>query len=63
MMLWHLFIVSDGTRRRLVSANSGSPLKSEELVTSAMVVEREFDPQHTGAEFVGTLDRDVDLEL
>lgn len=62
-MRWHLFIVSDGTHRRLVSANSGTPSKSEELVATAMVVERDFDPLHTRAEFIGTLDRDVDLEL
>lgn len=62
-MLWHLFIVSDAARRRLVSANSGSPLKSEELVIAAMVFERDFNPRHIGAEFIGTLDRDVDLEI
>ena len=59
--VWHLFLVQDGSNIRIMSGESASPSKAEELVTAAAIDEYDFDQQHTGCEYLGIIDRDVDV--
>lgn len=57
---WHLFLISDGSGHPvLISAESESALKAEELATAAVLDEWDLDPEFLNVEYVGVIDRDV----
>jgi hypothetical protein len=58
--VWHLFLISDGSGHPvLISAESESASKAEELATAAALDGWDLDPEFLGVEYVGIVDRDV----
>ena len=58
--VWHLFLVQGGDRTRLISAQSSSVLKAQELVETAADVEHDMGV--VGALYLGPTDRDIDRD-
>ena len=64
---WHLFLVEDGEQQRLISAQSSSEGKAEEMVTQSAIDEHGYDAEFTGATYLGVVsgpyEGDVDEAL
>jgi hypothetical protein len=60
---WHLFHVSDTVQHRLISADSDSAQKAEELVTAAAEYEHAMDASRITCEHLGILDVDIDCAI
>lgn len=56
---WHLFIVQDGESTLLLSGQSESQERAEELVMAAAIDEHNFDAETCGADYVCIVDGDV----